>query len=713
MTRGWIPALVCVLFAVPAAAALLVDPFLEDVRVGAYGTLDEVETIDGWPADLFASPHWSAAWVAAWDRAATDAPPLRLPPPETARAWLDARRAAWTVRDSLAAAGTTDLPDFLRESLLAKRVLDLAPRDPETALRTLDVLLRTMPPYRLDETERFVWSLRRRALETRITPRAPNDVLWPELLDLGPYDRNTGWALWATRRRHLGRPLLPAEPAEDAVARFVASLGNPGLTPRDIDRAPYSSDARSALGAAVLPTSSLRRHFGQFPDPPADAQDQDHWLRGRWRLLGWTAAAAERLAALPGIADEHRAGYLRRAADKQASDGYWGSVIPNLRAARLLAERSGRRGVLSRVNLEIERMAALSVHQGRIRAANLLRDLAAAVAPAPQPGRLGDYERHIADGAAASVTGTFAPYAPDRARAAAARAWIHLGRTLAADRAAEDPRWPDYGVALAGIGEGDVFAGLARVISAALAQIPWREDLYAWELLRHLADDGEAPPPAESTPIPQLVSDTESVLERHLLLGAALLLDDARGQLAAVVALPRPGLDADENLRLLYPTPGDADLRRRLDGAGLDPALVLAVARNESRFDPAVRSRSGALGWMQIMPFHYPDRGHHDGEVVWRRLGASVDAGLALLREAVRRYNGDPYRSLADYNAGPGAVRRWDAQLGPDAPASTFLAWVGYPETRRYVEKVLIDRAVYDWILGDVPNESAASPESN
>ncbi|MBC8423983.1 lytic murein transglycosylase, partial [bacterium] len=76
-----------------------------------------------------------------------------------------------------------------------------------------------------------------------------------------------------------------------------------------------------------------------------------------------------------------------------------------------------------------------------------------------------------------------------------------------------------------------------------------------------------------------------------------------------------------------------------------------------------------------------------------------------------RRYDGDPYRTLADYNAGPSAVRRWDAQLGAGAPATTFLAWIGYPETRRYVEKVLIDRHIYAWILRGAEGVHSSAPD--
>jgi len=44
-------------------------------------------------------------------------------------------------------------------------------------------------------------------------------------------------------------------------------------------------------------------------------------------------------------------------------------------------------------------------------------------------------------------------------------------------------------------------------------------------------------------------------------------------------------------------------------------------------------------------------------------------------------------------------VARWEKQLGGKADGRLFLAWIGYSETRAYVEKVLIDRDVYAWLL--------------
>ena len=109
---------------------------------------------------------------------------------------------------------------------------------------------------------------------------------------------------------------------------------------------------------------------------------------------------------------------------------------------------------------------------------------------------------------------------------------------------------------------------------------------------------------------------------------------------------------------------------------------------------------------MQIMPFHFTDKGARPGVANWSSAAVSIAKGDALLTENRRRYDGNPYLTMSAYNAGPGAAARWQKQLGGITRNDIYLAWIGYPETRHYVEKVLIDREIYDWII----SESRVSP---
>jgi soluble lytic murein transglycosylase len=103
-----------------------------------------------------------------------------------------------------------------------------------------------------------------------------------------------------------------------------------------------------------------------------------------------------------------------------------------------------------------------------------------------------------------------------------------------------------------------------------------------------------------------------------------------------------------------------------LEGAeqsrGLDALLVLAVIEQESRFDPAARARSGALGLMQVRPFVAADVARRHG-IPWQgertllEPASNVLLGTLYLGEMFDLY-GDLDVALAAYNLGPSRVRR-------------------------------------------------------
>ena len=109
----------------------------------------------------------------------------------------------------------------------------------------------------------------------------------------------------------------------------------------------------------------------------------------------------------------------------------------------------------------------------------------------------------------------------------------------------------------------------------------------------------------------------------------------------------------------------------------LSPRLVEAVAWRESRFNPAAVSAKGARGVMQLMPATAAAMGVDAADVE-----GNIDGGAAYLSLLMRRFDGDLVRTLAAYNAGPDAVRRFGG-----APP--------YAETRAYVAAVL-DRLAAD-----------------
>lgn len=105
--------------------------------------------------------------------------------------------------------------------------------------------------------------------------------------------------------------------------------------------------------------------------------------------------------------------------------------------------------------------------------------------------------------------------------------------------------------------------------------------------------------------------------------------------------------------------------------SGLPPEFVESVAQVESGFRPGAISPKGALGVMQLMPETARTLGADP-----RDTAQNIDAGTRLLRELLIKYDGDVVKALAAYNAGQGAVDKYQG-LPP------------YNETRWYVKKVI------------------------
>ena len=145
--------------------------------------------------------------------------------------------------------------------------------------------------------------------------------------------------------------------------------------------------------------------------------------------------------------------------------------------------------------------------------------------------------------------------------------------------------------------------------------------------------------------------------------------------------------------RFSQPTVAPRELRQKISehalARDLDPKLVEAVIRVESAFNARAVSNKGAMGLMQLMPGTATDLGVENAFDVEENLRG----GTAYLRSLLDRFSGDVTLALAGYNAGPGAVEKYQG-VPP------------YRETTDYVRRVL---AAY----GKTPATSTRRPAAS
>lgn len=157
----------------------------------------------------------------------------------------------------------------------------------------------------------------------------------------------------------------------------------------------------------------------------------------------------------------------------------------------------------------------------------------------------------------------------------------------------------------------------------------------------------------------------------------------------AVYALSNANKDLG---KIIYPVKYEEYVEQSAAEYNLDKALVYAIIKTESNFNPNANSDAGAMGLMQIMPDTFEWLQHRksgevtmDSEYLYNP-EINIEYGCRLLRFLLDKFS-DENTAVAAYNAGFGAVEGWltDSEYSHDG---ITLYNIPYEETENYVDRV-------------------------
>jgi soluble lytic murein transglycosylase-like protein len=139
-------------------------------------------------------------------------------------------------------------------------------------------------------------------------------------------------------------------------------------------------------------------------------------------------------------------------------------------------------------------------------------------------------------------------------------------------------------------------------------------------------------------------------------------------------------------------TPFAAEIDAAAQRNGLDPALLRGLIRQESNFNADAKSPAGAMGLTQLMPATAAGLGvTNPSDPV-----QNIEGGAKYLKQQLDRFGGDVSKALAAYNAGPGAVQKYNG-VPP------------YAETQNYVKNVTAYANEYRQQAGTAATTATAS----
>ncbi len=157
---------------------------------------------------------------------------------------------------------------------------------------------------------------------------------------------------------------------------------------------------------------------------------------------------------------------------------------------------------------------------------------------------------------------------------------------------------------------------------------------------------------------------------------------------------------------LLYPLAWDEPIGEQARRFGVDPFLLAAVIREESRFDARARSQASARGLTQFVFLTARRLATEVGMGTIApgdlyRPEVSITLGAAYVAELERRFSGSLQEAVAAYNAGPAQADLWQTYcFTRELPE--YYSKVGFTETRAYLRRVLASREQYAELYPDL-----------
>jgi len=164
---------------------------------------------------------------------------------------------------------------------------------------------------------------------------------------------------------------------------------------------------------------------------------------------------------------------------------------------------------------------------------------------------------------------------------------------------------------------------------------------------------------------------------------------------------------------VFYPLKWWSNIKEESKRRGLDPYMIAGLIRQESVFNPTVRSYANAYGLMQLLPYV--------GRDVARKTGAgsittndllnpvlNIQLGTAFVKELMDKFNRFEYVAAA-YNGGPPRVSRWLKEL-PTADIEEWVESIPIEQTRLYVQGVYRNARQYQRLYDEQGNFRSSVP---